>query len=198
VKPSEFYASIAGAPDLFPELGQQRYIEIKSAADYATRFPSKPHGYDGPGRYNMRSGYMLDLPQRPEPCAPYIIPDIPTHIGPSGSIVHSRSDQRDEFKRSNTVIHEPLDKRPRGKDGYANKRWTKKRGVQWSEAAHEWNANEKARIAGDDATFKTVQAAVQGIHTIGPRNDRESQRQLGKHIDTVTNVVTKRLKSAGK
>jgi hypothetical protein len=47
-------------------------------------------------------------------------------------------------------------------------------------------------------TLAERMAAVQGIHTIGPRNDRESQRQLGKHIDTVTNVVTKRLKSAGK
>lgn len=196
MKPADFYASLTGAREQFPELGQQRYVRINSADAYAKRFPAKPHGYEGPGSYNIRTGYMMDLPQRPEPCAPYIIPDIPTHIGPSGHVVHSRSDQRDEFKRSGTTIHEPLDKRPRGEKGYANKKWTKRRGVKWSEEAHEWCANEKARINDGHTTFQTVSQAVQGIAKIGPRNDRESQRQLGKHVETVTSVLSKRVRNA--
>lgn len=92
------------------------YTYVASREAWASKFADKAGrvtSFEGAGLYNKATGEILAT-NRDGVCAPYVIGDCPDHIGPSGRIVTSRSNQRDEFKRSDTLPWEPINDRPRG------------------------------------------------------------------------------------
>jgi hypothetical protein len=117
------------------------YVHVEDDKSYAKRFGTK-RGFRGSDLYDRDTGRVIDVPKKFVPSKPYVIPDIPTHIGPSGQIVRSRSEQREEFKRSGTRIFEPIDKRPRG---YINPRFAAKHGANINHNAREYEAEQTAQ-----------------------------------------------------
>lgn len=95
------------------------FVLIQSRDEWVKRFGHLPphplSGYECEGLYDKKTGDYCGT-QRQELCMPYVIPDIPDHIGPSGRIVTSQSGRREEIKRSEGkfVEWEPVSKRPRG------------------------------------------------------------------------------------
>lgn len=121
------------------------YVHVSTAADHKRRFKDadgRPQ-FEGTGMYDKATGYRMGLPQRPiEFCRPMLWADIPPHVGPSGKIVNSRSDQRDEFKRSDTRIYEPDNKTPRG---FTNEKYAHKRGHRINVDARDHLNEQRAR-----------------------------------------------------
>jgi hypothetical protein len=123
--------------------------------------PQDHIGFRGPNFYSLDDGWPL--PQGLDgikQCiqagrGPSAILDIETHIGPSGRLVYSRSDRRDEFKRSETYEWEPTTSRPRGDKGFAADGFCAKRGIKPADEAKQWMADEFAPIEksfADEAT----------------------------------------------
>ncbi len=94
-------------------------VLIQNRDEWSKRFGHLPphplSGYECEGLYDKRTGDYCGT-QRQELCRPYIIPDIPDHIGPSGRVVTSQSGRREEIKRSEgkLIEWEPVTRRPRG------------------------------------------------------------------------------------
>lgn len=108
------------------------------------------HGnsFRGVGFYDAEDGALHGPNRTPDRvCAPYIVSDYPAHISSvSGRVINSRSDQRDEFKRTNTQCWDDCAKQPRG---YINEEFCRKRGLKTSPDAQQHWANITKGI--DDA-----------------------------------------------
>lgn len=105
---------------------RQRFVHIASAEAHAKRFPAAPHGYDGPGLYNLASGYMMDQPQDDVICAPMVMRDIPEYASPiDGRMITSRSWRREDLIRNGCIEVDP----PRKKRTFKNPRFAKKWGL---------------------------------------------------------------------
>lgn len=148
------------------------YVVIFSREKWESMFghlADKILQYEGEGLYNKKTGEYLST-QRPELCKPYVIPDIPAHVGPSGKVVNSRSDQRDEFKRSDTYPWEPINDRPRG---FTDSRVVRQRGLKAPcEATKEWLAKEKKkappkRRIGTQERQQIEKAQKETLHKLG-------------------------------
>ena len=120
------------------------YCYVASRSAWDAKFADKADritAFEGEGLYNKATGELLAT-QREGVCAPFVIGDIPDHIGPSGKIVTSRSNQRDEYKRSDTLPWEPINDRPRG---FVDPRVAKARGVKVSDKTLTWLHEKRAK-----------------------------------------------------
>lgn len=97
---------------------------------------------------DKKTGERMPVPDRGEICAPMVISDIPPHVGPSGRLITSRSEQREEWKRTGTCAWEPLDNRPRG---LSDSKIAAKAGKRVDEATVEWLSKKQKAIA--DGTY---------------------------------------------
>ena len=125
-------------------------VYVSSAEVHAQKF--KVGSFDGRGLYNKQTGYMIDMPQRTDVCAPIVMRDVEEHVAPDGSVVSSKSTRREVCKRNGW---EPLEKVIQKKErevrpsGYVNPKFTKKRGLQLCDKAQQWHANRRNRQAKD-------------------------------------------------
>ena len=120
-------------------MSRETYVVVTNAEKYTTTFPDKPHGYEGPGLYNKRTGYMMDRPQHEEVCAPFVMRDVPEHQHPGGKWISSRSHQRSENDRHDLLPWEPVKKGRRwsrhNKPELANETFARRRGLKTSDRA---------------------------------------------------------------
>jgi hypothetical protein len=78
------------------------------------------------GFVDRSTGQPMQVRDRNAICTPAVIRDVPEYRSPvDGSLITSRSHQREDLKRNDCVLAEPR-KNPRG---YKNEAWAKKRGL---------------------------------------------------------------------
>ena len=77
-------------------------------------------------------------------CAPMVMRDMPEHVGPSGRLISSRSQFRDECKRTGSV---PFDRGLKGSSGYLDPRVAKANGKKHDpENVQRWKAGRKQAL----------------------------------------------------
>lgn len=83
------------------------YVMVKSSDAFSKLFHGKRQAtYDGPGLYNKVTGYMMDLPQTDEICAPMVMPDIREFIATAHRGRPQRITSRSilgRYERSNNI-----------------------------------------------------------------------------------------------
>lgn len=97
--------------------------------------------FAGAGFYD-RSTAAVDVDEPVDIVAPMVMRDIPEHVGPTGRLITSRSEYRDELKRTDCVPRERgLKSRALG---YINPEIARAEGKRPSEAAAEFVRSERA------------------------------------------------------
>jgi hypothetical protein len=85
------------------------------------------------GFYDRQTGEPMAKPYAGQIAMPAVLSDIPEYSSPiDGKMITSRSHRREDLKRSNCVEYEPS--LSPVKDGFRNKRFCDKHGLQLGEA----------------------------------------------------------------
>jgi hypothetical protein len=145
---------------------RKRLKWIDGSAAWRAAFAGKTDKYAeyvGPGFYDLKTGEEWGGFAKPfdtgaavvlgnEPIySPMYIPDVPDHISTvSGRYIGSASQQRDEFKRTNTRPWDADEKQPLG---YADRNFALSRGLKICDKTSAW-LEDKARTTAAAAAGK--------------------------------------------
>lgn len=90
---------------------RSRYRLIESRPAFEALFAGKAD-YEGPGLYNIKTGYLMDKPQGDVICAPQVMRDTPDYYSVvSDRWVSGRADRREDLKRTGCIEADPPRKR---------------------------------------------------------------------------------------